>query len=167
MMPAERINDCELPRRVAGHDTVRRLCHLSTQVIDVVQDVLSLDKEVADGDLHNIVLVLCRHHGWETRQAVDHCRTMVQDWTDSFVVLQRSLPAVRAELDLSDTEWARLCRYAGALRACMRGNHDWCGESPRYAPDAGQGRPYVGYLEGLARAYELPGSELPRDRGGR
>ncbi|WP_409496058.1 terpene synthase family protein [Amycolatopsis sp. cmx-11-12] len=153
---AERINDCELPQRVTDHEVVRQLCYLSTQIIDVVQDVLSLDKEVAEGEMHNLVLVLQRHHGWDEGRAVDHSRTMVREWVHSFHALQGDLPAVCAQLDLSDTERARLYRYVEALRACMRGNHDWCSESPRYAPDAGEGSLYVGYLEGLAHAYHLP-----------
>lgn len=48
-----------------------------TQVIDVAQNVVSLGQKVADSEMHNIVLVLRQHHGWDADRAVALCRTMV------------------------------------------------------------------------------------------
>jgi hypothetical protein len=131
-------------------ETVRQSPPLSTltrMAIDVVcwsNDVQSLNKELALGDINNLVLVLQQEKSLRLAEAVELAHDMIAHEIRAFQALECSLPTFPPPLQ-DDVE-----RYIDGLRACMRGNIDWSAETYRYShiERRSAGRP-ASYLEDL------------------
>lgn len=61
---------------------MQALYGLTVDVVDAVQDVLSLDKKEAAGDPHNPVLVMKREHGTRREHTLREIQARVRSWTD-------------------------------------------------------------------------------------
>jgi hypothetical protein len=91
-----------------------------------VNDMLSLDKEVRAGDVHNLVVVLQHEYGLSPQGAMDHAARLFNARMREYVELERKLPSYGLETDVA------LQRYLRGLRCWVRGNLDWSYESGRY-----------------------------------
>jgi hypothetical protein len=91
-----------------------------------VNDMLSLDKEVRAGDVHNLVIVLQHEYGLSPQGAMDHAARLYNQRMREYVELERGLPSYGLETDVA------LQRYLKGLRCWVRGNLDWSYESGRY-----------------------------------
>jgi 5-epi-alpha-selinene synthase len=108
------------------HPTVRRLTVASHRVVCWANDLISLRKELASGDVHNLVLVLARAEDLVLQEAVDRAARMHDAEVREFVRLSSHLPSFGAAVD------EHLRRYVAALQARMQGNLDWSREAERY-----------------------------------
>jgi 5-epi-alpha-selinene synthase len=108
------------------HPTVRRLTLASHRAVCWVNDLVSLEKELAHDDMHNMVLVLAHAEGLDLQEAVDLVARMHDAQVRDFMRLSSLLPSFGAAVD------EQLRRYVAALQARMRGNLDWSRESARY-----------------------------------
>lgn len=119
--------NARLPRRVLNERSVRRLTEISFNVVCWSNDVLSLEKELAHGDVHNLVVVLQRATDLSLEDAVERVIEMHNAEVRDFIALAPELPSFGESAD------GNLCRYLSILRARMRGNLDWSLQSGRYA----------------------------------
>lgn len=108
------------------HPTVRRLTVASHRVVCWANDLISLEKEFARGDVHNLVMVLAHAEALGLQEAVDRAARMHNAEVRMFVNLSSRLPSFGMAVD------RHLERYVTVLRARMRGNLDWSRESARY-----------------------------------
>lgn len=108
------------------HPIVRRLTVASHRVVCWVNDLVSLEKELASGDVHNLIMVLARAEDLGLQEAVDRAARMYDAEIRTFVSLSSRLPSFGAVVD------EHLGRYLAVLRARMRGNLDWSREAARY-----------------------------------
>lgn len=108
------------------HPTVKRLTLASHNAVCWANDAISLKKELAQGDVHNLVLVLAHAEGLGLQKALDRVAEMHDDEVREFVRLSWCLPSFGTAVD------EHLGRYVAVLRARMRGNLDWSRESTRY-----------------------------------
>lgn len=125
----ELIGLCEgtrLPREVTEHEVVRFLRRASANAVCWANDLLSLEKELACGDMHNLVLVLAHTENLELRQATQKAVRMHDAEVRTFIESVASLPSFGNAVD------ANLARYVATLATRMRGNLDWVRESERY-----------------------------------
>jgi hypothetical protein len=129
---AERLSHAELPRRAMNSELVQALYGLTVDVVDAVQDVLSLDKEEAAGDPHNLVFVMEREQGTAREHTLRNIQARVRRWTDEFVTREGSVALLCDTLDLSTAERTAVYQLLRAMRTTMRGNYDWCRGSVRY-----------------------------------
>jgi hypothetical protein len=90
-------------------------------------DIISLEKEVMAGDVHNLVVVLQHERGLNLQEAVNEAAQLFNDRMREYVELERGLPSFGPELD------GQLQRYLKGLRCWVRGNMDWSYETGRYA----------------------------------
>jgi Terpene synthase family 2, C-terminal metal binding len=116
----------ELPLVVRGHRDVSRLVQITCNVACWHNDLFSLDKELAWGDVHNLVVVLARERQLSLPRAralaVEYCNREVA----SFIPTARRLAPHGAEID------GMLAGYQRGLGALMRGNLDWSLGTDRY-----------------------------------
>jgi hypothetical protein len=122
----ELVMRAELPLVARVHPQVARLARSAINVACWHNDLFSLKKELAYGDVHNLVVVLAREKTLEVPAAralaVDCCNQEVE----AFAATARRMPIFGAEVDpLVDG-------YARGLGALMRGNYDWSLETERY-----------------------------------
>lgn len=124
----ERCEGIVLPDAVREHPIVAALATACNDVVCWANDIISLRKELAEGDVHNLVTVIA-HERWpgDHDRAVQHATRMHDARVAGFIGLADRLPRHGAEID------EQLGRYVDTLRAWMRGNLDWAIESGRYA----------------------------------
>lgn len=122
--------DIYLPTEVHGHRTVSALTRMSNNAVCWANDLISLPKELASGDVHNIVLVLQKERDLPLEEAMDAAIGMHDSEVSDFLDLADSLPGFGPAVD------ENVRRYVSVLRARMRGNLDWSFESARYRTDS-------------------------------
>ena len=115
-----------LPPQVGRHSVVRSLTRASNNAVCWANDILSLEKEVKRGDVHNLVVVLQYTYGHGLQQAVDRAAEMFHHEVYRFASLESGIPTFSPDVD------GNLARYVAVLRTRIRGNLDWARESGRY-----------------------------------
>jgi avermitilol synthase len=143
---------------VAFHSPQLRI--MRQAAIDVTlmcNDVYSLEKEEARGDMDNIVLVI-EHTQRRTRdEAVTAARQEVDRRVRRFRELADQVPAMCAQLHLSDRQRTAVDSYTALMAAWMSGYHAWQTETQRYrtapriVPPSGPG-----YFDQLLRTRPAP-----------
>ena len=108
------------------HPAVRRLTLSSHNAVCWANDVVSLEKELAHDDVHNLVVVLARAEGLGLQDALNRVAGIHDEEVRNFVRLSSHLPSFGEAVD------EQLKRYVAVLRARIRGNLDWSRESARY-----------------------------------
>jgi hypothetical protein len=132
-----------LPPQVSFHPLYLDLLHAAGDVICWTDDLFTVDKELARGDVHNLVIVLLRHERCSLDRASKRVQGLLEQRLDAFLDAQQQLTASMRSLDITHAEKAQVRRWLGGLRAWMRGHLDWGLETARYheveittAPDA-------------------------------
>jgi 5-epi-alpha-selinene synthase len=105
---------------------VRRLTAASRRAVCWANDLASLEKELARGDVHNLVVVLASAEDLDLQEAVERVARMHDAEVREFIRLSSHLPSFGAAVD------EQLGRYVAVLRARIRGNLDWSHETARY-----------------------------------
>ena len=115
-----------LPTSVREHPTVQLLTRKSVNVVCWANDILSLAKEIKQGDVHNLVLTLRYKHALSLEEAIERAIALHNSEVRAFIDLESHLPSFEAAID------ADLRRFVAILRSWMRGNLDWSYTSGRY-----------------------------------
>lgn len=128
---------------------------IAVDVSMMCNDVYSLEKEEARGDVDNLVLVL-QHAGGGTREeAVAAAREEVSRRTRRFAELAAQVPQMCTRLGLTGRESAHVRTYVEVMAWWMSGYHAWQTRTRRY----------TGALQVLPRTGPGYFDEiLPRDR---
>lgn len=119
----ERIN---LPPEVLQSKELGRLAQTVSNVCGWFNDIVSLSKELDQGDIHNLVLILRHHRRLDLQTALDQAVEMHNQEVRTFLRLEQELPSFGLNID------RQLKRYVEAMRIWMRSNVDWSLESGRY-----------------------------------
>ncbi len=115
-----------LPPEVHGHHVVSSLTRLSNLSVCWTNDFFSLQKELARGDVHNIVIVIQHEDGTSLEKAIEAAVEMNEESIHSFMDHERGLPSFGPAID------ANLEQYVSVLRTRMSGNLAWSIDSARY-----------------------------------
>jgi 5-epi-alpha-selinene synthase len=126
----ELVEHLQLPEIVRVHPTVRRMTQIAANVVCWCNDVISFEKEIQRGDIHNLVPILQHECGFTLQEAIDHVAEMSDTEVRAFVELEARLPSFGPTAD------ADLQRYVAGLRSWMRANLDWSAITDRYHPIA-------------------------------
>lgn len=127
-----------LPPEVQSHTVVQQLTVASNNVVCWANDIVSLQKEMRSGDLHNLILVLQQAYDLSLPAATGRALMMHNAEVQTFIELTQQLPTLgTATVDVN------LQRYVSTLRARIRGNLDWSLESGRYRTPSIEPRPEI------------------------
>jgi hypothetical protein len=138
----EIVRPTEMPASVRDSREFTAALDAACNVVCWTNDVYSLAKERALGEVHNLVYVVEHHRGLAQPDALDHVRTAIAEETGLFLAYERRALAAHPD-------WAEpLGRYLLGMRTWMRGNLDWSRRTKRYRTSAatGEERPEE-YLE--------------------
>lgn len=102
---------------------VGRMLEISTDVIDTLNDVHSLEKEESRGDMHNLVLVMERERRCTRGESMATIRTMVDSWCQEFEIVAHQLSGQRDAVQ----------RLIGCMRDAMSGYLAWSRACRRYS----------------------------------
>jgi 5-epi-alpha-selinene synthase len=120
----------DLPPVVRDHPDVQRLGQMTNNCICWSNDIISLEKELLHGDVHNLALIIAAEQRLTFQEAVDQVAMLHDAEMRAFIALAGRLPSFGAA---ADTE---LQRYVAGMRSWMRANLDWSAATARYRPAA-------------------------------
>lgn len=162
----ERVGRYEVPGAIYQSAELRGMYDVCVQTVNVVNDVLSLAKEEARGDPHNLVLVLERERRCDRAAAIGEVQAMVRGWTDQFLAAEASLPRACDRLGLAIKDRTAVYQFVEGMRAAIRGNYDWCAQTPRYSQADLRPEGEPAYLEDIATPAPLapPAAPAPAAR---
>jgi 5-epi-alpha-selinene synthase len=115
-----------LPAEAYDHPDVLRLAEMTNNVISWANDIVSLEKELQQGDVHNLALIIAHEQNLSLQAAVDRVGALHDAEVRAFVDLAAQLPAFGPVVD------AELHRYVAGMRFWMRANLDWSLATMRY-----------------------------------
>ncbi|MGW4299170.1 terpene synthase family protein [Streptomyces sp. NPDC004646] len=115
----------DLPAGVRRLDAVHTLRSRTSEYMGLVNDLYSIDKELATGQVHNAVRVVMHHTGADLARAVDAVGELAS-------ASLRAFEEAAAAAGTSDD----VRRCVAGYRLLMRGAVDCCGELDRYATPA-------------------------------
>jgi epi-isozizaene synthase len=101
---------------------------VATAAVDIVSwtnDLYSLDKEIACGNVCNLVLVLQRERGLDRDEAASLARALINERVDGLQAATRQLPQRAEALGLSRPAQDALLRYAAGICDWTAGSNEW------------------------------------------
>jgi epi-isozizaene synthase len=138
----------ELPPDVQDSDAYRRAGLASQDFCAWYNDLCSLPKELAAGELHNLGICLIHHKGLTRRQATARTRLMVRTRINDFL---------DAERDVTDLVAGAAPELRAAVRSCLFNMRNWMSSAYWFHHESGRYRvaawrnpsvpPYVSDLE--------------------
>ncbi|WP_426734064.1 terpene synthase family protein [Myxococcus faecalis] len=128
----EKANGFETTERARQVPGVRRLLDLTADLIDTMNDVCSVEKELTRGDVHNLVLVLQAERGWSRERALAEAHDDMRRWCKEFLEIEAGLAEVCARHPLSREETNNLLRLTQGLKESIGGHPDWYRVTGRY-----------------------------------
>ena len=115
-----------LPARLLEHPLVQKITRSANYVICWSNDLFSLNKELARGDVHNLVYVVHRERQVSIEVAIDYVIERHDSEVAEFQRLCHELPVVDPQFDLP------IRHYVAGLTFWMRANMDWSTDTYRY-----------------------------------
>jgi epi-isozizaene synthase len=145
----------ELPPEIIGWNEYQRAGMASQEFSGWYNDLCSMPKELAAGEIHNLGICLMHHHGLSLNQAITETRHRIEDRVKDFVLaeqqLLRRLEAAHLPSDVDMT--ARHCAFN--MRNWISSVYWFHHESARYRVEDWQDSsrpPYVSDAESEACA---------------
>ncbi|HKY41018.1 MAG TPA: hypothetical protein VJN18_34020 [Polyangiaceae bacterium] len=107
------------------HASIVSMTAMALNQIVWVNDVIGVNREIAEGSPHNLVLVLQQEYNLSLKEALHRAVQMTDNEMKAFLRLEVELP------NFADEE-AEVKTYLNTLHAWMRGHLDWYQETNRY-----------------------------------
>lgn len=128
----EFVTDGPLPDRVRSEPVFAELCRAAADVVCWTDDVMTVDKERARGDVHNLVIVLEHETGCTADSAVVRAEQRIDSRLGDFIEYECRLAKILslADADAAARRAAEL--YLAGLRNWMRGHLEWGISTIRY-----------------------------------
>ena len=124
---AEILEGFSLPETIREHPALRRLATRTSNIVGWANDLFTYEKEIIQGEMHNLVLVLMNEHRLTIAQAVAQAVMLHDNEVRVFLAEIEQLPS----FGLAN---ANVQRYVAMLRSWIRGHLDWAHETGRYRP---------------------------------
>jgi 5-epi-alpha-selinene synthase len=99
---------------------------MANNLISWCNDLVSLEKEMRVGDVHNLVVVLQHHHQISLQQAIHMAIEQHNAEMKAYLELEPQVPSFGPDID------PQVQLYLRGLRHWMRGNLDWGLTAKRY-----------------------------------
>ncbi|MEH0557629.1 terpene synthase family protein [Streptomyces sp. B21-101] len=112
----ERASRFEICALAYHQSAIQRLETLTCVIIALCNDIASLEKEEAQGDTYNAVLILYRFNGLTRDQTLDHVIAMVRDRAEEFHALRLQTPRLCEALELPPPERIAVSRWIDGAR---------------------------------------------------
>jgi hypothetical protein len=122
---------------------------ITADVVIFVNDIVSLDKELAVGDVNNSVMVLRHDLGCGLEEAVSRIAATSDSRVARFRHLAAGLPMALDASGVPPVVREQVTRYVSGMRNLMRGTLEWSMETTRYdttgiaAVSLGRERPWA------------------------
>ncbi|MER5934042.1 terpene cyclase [Streptomyces sp. NPDC002054] len=151
---AERAAGIHIPAAAFHSPQLRLMREIAVDIPMMCNDVYSLEKEEARGDVDNLVLVIEHSRSCTREEAIAHARREVHQRVEQFQEHASQVPGLCAQLGLGGREVAAVRTYVEVMGTWMSGYHAWQTQTHRYTtaphilPNTGPG-----YFEQVLRAW--------------
>ncbi|MET8829516.1 terpene synthase family protein [Streptomyces sp. NPDC004610] len=136
----ERTDGGALPPSVYYSRPYQDLLIAAADLVCWTNDLMTVDKEAAQGDLHNLVLVTAHDRLQDLPTAAAEVSAACEQRIRTYMSARGELSTLTAALDLPDATRHHADRCAESLRVWIRGHLEWGRFTPRYQfepPDGG------------------------------
>ncbi len=116
----------ELPAVIREHPSVRSLESRAAYIVGLANDIYTVEKELARGEVNNMVMVLMHEQTLDLDTALAQAADLHDAETRAFAAEAASLPSFSPELD------TELQRYIEVLTSMIAGHRTWATETSRY-----------------------------------
>lgn len=128
----EFVTDASIPDQVYEDPLFSELREAAADVVCWTDDVLTLDKERACGDVHNLVIVLEHATGCTAAVAMMRATDQIDSRLADFTMCERRLEEMFGRIRADDAVQVATEKYVTGLRNWMRGHLDWGLRTIRY-----------------------------------
>ncbi|MEW2634359.1 isoafricanol synthase [Streptomyces sp. NPDC048389] len=145
----ERCGGYALPDDLHGSFPLREMREITGDVVIFVNDIVSLVKELAAGDVNNSVVVLSEQRGCALDEAVEHIAERANARTARFNELAAALPRLLDDMRVPAEVRGHIGHYVEGMGHLMAGNLAWSLATSRYdergvaAVSGGRQRPWA------------------------
>ncbi|MFF3322078.1 isoafricanol synthase [Streptomyces sp. NPDC002889] len=145
----ERCGGYTLPDELHGSSPLREMREITGDVVIFVNDIVSLVKELAAGDVNNSVVVLREQKDCTLEQSVEHIAALANAQTARFDRLALDLPKTLSERGVLPEVRGHIDHYVEGMGHLMAGNLAWSLATARYdetgiaAVSGGRQRPWA------------------------
>jgi epi-isozizaene synthase len=122
-----------LPPSIQLDDIYQRAAHASQEFASSYNDLYSMPKEIAAGDVHNLGVCLMRHEGLDEKQAQAAVRHHVVDRLTRFLRAESQVPVL-----LDGTKCSREVR--AAVESCVFNMRNWISSTYWFHHESGRYR---------------------------
>jgi hypothetical protein len=129
----ERVLCCELPPAVRESPQIAAIRRAVADIAVFLNDISSVEREVARGDQVNLVIVLRDRLGCSQAQAAADLYRRARTSNRLIEAQQRELLAMFPRLGLASRERAAVCRYLAGASQIVTGLRCWYATTGRYA----------------------------------
>ncbi|MEU5432398.1 isoafricanol synthase [Streptomyces sp. NPDC020719] len=129
----ERCGRYTLPQELHSGSPLAEMRWITADVVIFVNDIVSVDKELAAGDVNNSVIILHKGSGLSVERAAREVARLANSRVAHFQTLAQELTAALAVAGVSDRLRAHVADYVAGMRALMSGNLAWSRTTARYA----------------------------------
>jgi avermitilol synthase len=123
----ELLEGTRLEDSIREHPALRQLTTRASHIVGWANDLFTYEKDILQGQSHNLVLVLMNEHQMTVAEALAEAMALHDDEVDSFILEAEQLPSFGAAS-------AGVQCYVEMLRCSIRGHLDWAHETGRYRP---------------------------------
>ncbi len=129
----ERAATIDIPRAVFHSPQLRIMRQTAIDITLMCNDVYSLEKEEARGDMDNLILVIEHEQNLPRAKAVARAQRKIAQRCSRFQRLRDQIPNVCAQLGLTAQQRAMVDQYVEVMATWIRGYHEWETQTLRYA----------------------------------
>jgi avermitilol synthase len=115
-----------LPPEVLEHEAVQALEKAASNIVGLANDIFTVERERAKGEVNNMVLVLMEHDNLSFEDALMRTIQLHDSEVREFRGLLSQVPSFDPEID------QQLRRYVDVLSAFISGHSDWAAHTSRY-----------------------------------
>lgn len=116
----------ELPLIARDHPIIRNLESRAAYIVGLANDIYTVEKEMARGEVNNMVMVLMHEEGLDFDAALARAAKLHDAETREFTNQVAALPTFSPEID------AQVRRYVEVLTSMISGHRIWARETGRY-----------------------------------
>jgi hypothetical protein len=124
---AELLEGFSLSDRTRAHPALQRLATRTCNIVGWANDLFTYEKEIIQGEMHNLVLVLMNERPLTIAEAVEETIALHDNEVRSFLQEVEQLPSFGVANE-------GVQRYVTMLTCWIRGHLDWAHETGRYRP---------------------------------
>lgn len=121
----------EIPDQIYHSQVFQEIVLAGADLFSWINDLYSLDKEIACGIVSNLILVLQYERHLSREQAFIAACALISDRVNDLLAAEQRLPELIDSLNLDTATQAAVYRYVAGIRDCIAGSNQWHAHSTR------------------------------------